>query len=503
MSRSSNAERPERIAIIGGGIAGLCAGLYAQRCGFRTTVFEAQAQPGGVCAYWRRGPYLMEAGLQTLIGVVPASPFYELLDEVGVIGRVAFADMAEFQRVEDAHGEQLVIYRDVAALTEQLLRAGPRDRERVKRFIGVLEDFSRFRPPAAIAPETASLADGLRAAYSLRPIVRHVVRYWRMPLTRFCASFESAAIRETFAKLFATPDFPVMAMFSALGWFVGGQVGRPALGSFEVVNAIVAAYRNAGGDLQCGQAVARILVEGDKAVGVRRADGTEHRADIVISAADGRATIFDLLGGRYADDAIRGYYRDLPVFPPLVTIHYGVAMPLTRDPNHIDFAIDPPIDVLGRPLRSLNVYHSTGRTGAAPDGHCVVRVGFETEYEPWAALSHDPARYREAKERLAACVLERLEQRHPGFARNVVVSDVATPMTIERLTGNWKGAYEGWLPTTRTFSLSMPKKLPRLGNFYMAGQWVAPGGGVPGVLRSARTTLMVLCKDFGRKFTPR
>ncbi len=496
-------ERPERIAIIGGGIAGLCAGIYAQRCGFRTTVFESQQQAGGVCAYWRRGPYLMEAGLQTLIGVTPASPFHELLDEVGVIGHVAFADMAEFQRVEDAHGEQLVIYRDPALLAEQLLRAGPRDRERVQRFMGVLEDFSRFRPPAAVCPETASLLDGLRAAWSLRPIVRHAVRYWRMPLARWCAGFESAAIREAFTKLFATPDFPVMAVFAALGWFTGGQVGRPALGSFEVVNAIESAYLRSGGDLQCGRPVQRILVESDRAAGVRCADGTEHRADIVIGAADGRATIFELLGGRYANDALRGYYRDLPVFPPLVIMHWGVAMPITRDPHHIDFAIDPPIDVLGRPLRSLNVYHSTGRTGAAPEGHCVVRVAFETEYEPWAALAREPARYREAKERLAAAVVERLEQRHPGFARNVAASDVATPVTLERLTHNWKGAYEGWLPTTRTFSLSLPKKLPGLRNFYMAGQWVAPGGGVPGVLRSARTTLMLLCKDFGRKFTPR
>ena len=46
--------------------------------------------------------------------------------------------------------------------------------------------------------------------------------------------------------------------------------------------------------------VEKILVEGDQAVGVRLADGSEHRAGRVISAADGYTTIFKMLDGKYA-----------------------------------------------------------------------------------------------------------------------------------------------------------------------------------------------------------
>ena len=38
------------IAIIGGGLAGLAAGVYAQRNGYRTQIFEHSSQPGGVAA---------------------------------------------------------------------------------------------------------------------------------------------------------------------------------------------------------------------------------------------------------------------------------------------------------------------------------------------------------------------------------------------------------------------------------------------------------------------
>ncbi len=61
--------------------------------------------------------------------------------------------------------------------------------------------------------------------------------------------------------------------------------------------------------------VEKILTEadpagrGDRAVGETDADGSEHRADVVISAADGHATIFDMLEGRFISEKIRGYYE--------------------------------------------------------------------------------------------------------------------------------------------------------------------------------------------------
>jgi len=40
----------------------------------------------------------------------------------------------------------------------------------------------------------------------------------------------------------------------------------------------------------------------------------------------------------------------------------------------------------------------------------------------------------------------------------------------------------------------MRKSLPRLKNFYMVGQWVEPGGGLPAVALSGRNLAQVICK---------
>jgi phytoene dehydrogenase-like protein len=78
--------------------------------------------------------------------------------------------------------------------------------------------------------------------------------------------------------------------------------------------------------------------------------------------------------------------------------------------------------------------------------------------------------------------------------------DVATPVTFQRYTGNWQGSFEGWIMTPETMFLRMSKTLPGLNNFYMVGQWVQPGGGLPPAAYSGRNLIQILCKQDRRKF---
>jgi phytoene dehydrogenase-like protein len=81
--------------------------------------------------------------------------------------------------------------------------------------------------------------------------------------------------------------------------------------------------------------------------------------------------------------------------------------------------------------------------------------------------------------------------------------DVATPLTFERYTGNWQGSFEGWLITPQNASVvmkPMSQALPGLENFFMCGQWVEPGGGLPTGVMSGRRLVQALCKQDGIKF---
>ena len=130
-------------------------------------------------------------------------------------------------------------------------------------------------------------------------------------------------------------------------------------------------------------------------------------------------------------------------------------------------------------------------------------VMLPSSYEYWKELAKDQATYKDKKDQVARIIVELLEQRFPGISGQVEMVDVATPVTFERYTGNWKGNFEGWLITPEnesTLMRPMSQTLPGLQNFYMCGQWVQPGGGLPSGVMSGERLVKSLCKQDGRRF---
>ena len=56
------------------------------------------------------------------------------------------------------------------------------------------------------------------------------------------------------------------------------------------------------------------------------------------------------------------------------------------------------------------------------------------------------------------------------------------------------------MPNSESMFGHVKKKLSGLDGFYMAGQWVEPGGGVPTAVMSGRQAVQILCADDGLPF---
>jgi hypothetical protein len=126
----------------------------------------------------------------------------------------------------------------------------------------------------------------------------------------------------------------------------------------------------------------------------------------------------------------------------------------------------------------------------------VVEVELEAAYDPWEELARDQERYQAEKSAIAEAVIGALDERFPELANAVEVVDVATPMTWVWHTANWRGAFEGWLPTRGAMAgmvRGTPSTLPGLGHFFMVGQWVGMGG-LPSVAPAGRDLVKQLCK---------
>jgi len=492
------------IAIIGAGIAGLSAGCYAQMNGYRARIFEAHTSPGGVCTAWKRNGYTIDGCIHWLVGSGPASDYHRLWREVGAIQGRTLLNLDEYLRVEGEDGQTLILYGDVDRLERHLLELAPEDERTIRAFTGAIRRFTRFDLPVGMAPELYGWRDRLRMIRTMLPFARSFLKWSRLSVHTFAQQFKNPFLREAFAAPVADiPEFPAIVLVMPLAWLHNKTGGYPLGGSLPFARAIEKRFLDLGGSVQYSARVSKVLVEGDRAVGVRLDDGSEYCADVVISAADGHATIFDMLDGRYVDATIRSYYDTMTLFPPLLYVGLGIADPLKEIPptiSGISFPLATPVKIDGKKRHRMTMHVYNFDPHLAPEGKTSVVVMLNSDYDRWKELRRAPERYRAEKEAVAEGVLEALEQRLPGVRAKVDMQDVATPVTWERYTGNWRGSYEGWLPTAKTLRMRMSKTLPGLEDFYMIGQWTTPGGGLPPAVSSGRHLVQILCKKDGRQF---
>lgn len=499
--------RDRTIGIIGAGVAGLATGCYAQMNGYRTHIFEMHTLPGGVCTSWRRDGYVFDGCLEWLMGSRPGSPINRVWQELGALEGRQVVDHDEFLRIEGRDGRALVVYTDADRLERHLRELAPADAATSHAFCEVIRRLAELDRGESATGGPAGAAGWLTTARRLLPAVPTLLGWWRLSWQEVAARFTDRFVRDAIRSIFDLPDFPALAGLVTLAWLHARDAGYPIGGSLAFAQAIEQRYRELGGEISYGTRVDEILVEHGRAVGVRLADGSEHRADDVISAADGHTTIFELLRGRYTDTLTRRAYQRMPIFRPLVQVSLGVARDLSAEPHALTFPLPTPCPIAGEVRESLTVRHYGYDPTLAPVGTSVLVVRMETDYDFWSALAHGAEPYRAEKERIAEAVVQALDGRFPGLAQDVEALDVATPMTWERITGNWRGAYEGWLPTRRTIVASLrgwPRTtLPGLDRFFMTGQWVAPGGGLPGVAPAARSLVQRLCARDRRPFVTR
>jgi len=127
-----------------------------------------------------------------------------------------------------------------------------------------------------------------------------------------------------------------------------------------------------------------------------------------------------------------------------------------------------------------------------------------TNCQYWDSLRRDDMNtYKAEKDRVAQAVINALDRRLGDIKKNVEMIDVSTPATVMRYTNNWKGSFEGWILSPKIGLKEMKKTLPGLNDFFMVGQWVQPGGGVPTGLLSGRNITQIICKQDGKTFTTR
>jgi phytoene dehydrogenase-like protein len=422
--------------------------------------------------------------------------------ELGTAEPDTLVEMTTYGRfIDENTGRRLDVTKDLARLERELDAFSPYDGRIIKE-VGAgsraMQGFDMGDMGMNKPQELMGAWDKLKMMWKMRRIFRFYTGKYARPISDYVQSARDPWLRLFIENLFS-PEVSVWFVLSVLAFVADGQMALLKDGCINFVLPIEKRFKELGGQVTYKATVKEILVESDRAIGVRLADGSVHRADIVISAADGYSTIFNMLGGRYIDAKIENRYDNWKLVRPTVMISYGVVREFREEPHLSLFVLKFPITVGSQTIPGFSLRIFNYGTKFAPPGKTVIQAMFETEWDYWNELRKNRPRYETEKARIASEVLKRLEAYYPGVSSQVEVTDVATPYTTWRYTLNHRGSYMGWMPTHEALMSGAVRTLPDLANFYMAGQWTGAGG-VPPSLYSGRQVIQLICHQDKKPF---
>ena len=458
----------KKVIIIGGGIAGLSAGIYSAMNGFDTEILEMHSVAGGQCTAWDRSGYRFDYCLHWLVGTSKGA-FHDVWVETNVLNdKTEVIDHEIHSKIYDRERNEFIIYSNIDRWEKYLFEFAPEDRKTIKKMCNDMRK-SALLEPFALPPELRSFFDYIKIIPVMLPIINLVRKFGRLTCREYFEklNFKNERLRSTLLSFYGDRNFSALAFIFMLGWFNQKNAGYIKGGSLPLAMRMVEKYQKLGGKISYRKKVEKIVTENNTASGVILTDGTELSADFVISAADGYSTIYKMLEGKFISKKVDFAYKNWELFTPIAQVSFGIGKVVESDtPIIINIAKNQLVGMtkLENGYSVMNYYYDSTM---APKGKTAIVLRFESPWKLWENLEGE--NYRLEKEQIKKDAVKILETEYPGISEFIEVIDVATPKTDVRFTGVKDGAYEGFMPTKENMMSTLDMQLPKLNNFYMIG----------------------------------
>jgi len=481
-------------------VAGLSAGIYGQLNGYQTEILEMHSMPGGQCTAWKRKGYTFDYCIHWLVGTSHGA-FHDIWKETGALnGKTHIVDPDTLTTLRLPSGDDFVVYSDIDRWESYLINMAPEDVVPIARMCNDMRKMSRIQPFEKPAFKR-NLGDYISMLRKSGPALRTFRKYRKLSLEKYFRKlgFRSEALKERL-KLIAgsMEDFSAVAFLFMLVWFSQKNAGYPVGGSRPFVRRMAERYASLGGTFTGGSMVEKIICHEHKAVGVRLADGTVKYADYIIGACDLHALMYEMLEGKYVSPQIEKAFAEWPMFTPVVQVSFGIDKRIGSE-FHTYNVVAPGESIGSTCLKTgYGVSNYNHDPEITPREKCVMKMLFDSPVELWENMSHEE--YRKEKERIAAEASEKLQKLYPEVGGHIEIVDVATPLTDIKYTGVYRGAYEGFLPTSKNMMKSISHKVKGLDHFYLTGQWLFPGGGLPPSAQSGKWLFEWIARKDKKKF---
>jgi phytoene dehydrogenase-like protein len=504
--------------VIGAGHNGLVAAAYLAKVGLSTLVVEKNDWIGGAAVSRSLYPGFTYSNCSYVCSLLRPEIMRDLDLPRHGLQVIPYEGGAVFMR----NGDVLASSRNHEVNRREFARHSARDAEAYDRYAAfvmrqcrLIRPFLLRTPPDPTSMKPRDLGEMLYLARSFGALseseMGDTIRFWTMSIAEFLDEyFESDVIKAYLAisGIIGTalgPCSPGTA-YVLLHHYMGdvdGSIGawgfaRGGMGS--VSRAIAGALQAAGGEIRTGVGVERVLIKGNRAIGVVLESGEEIRSKLVVSNLDVKRTFLKLVDEKALPapflKAVRNFkirgssgklniaLDGLPRFPALPDdspcyrgdLHFTDSIERMEkaydDWKAGQFSRDPFIDML--------IPTQLDPTMAPPGKHymtCFIQYcPPQIEGRDWSDADRDA---------FGKTVIDQIADYAPGFRDLILHAEIRTPRELEAEVGLTEGnIFQGELTFDQLlFNRPVPGyaqyRAPVRG-LYMCGSSVHPGGGVMG-----------------------
>jgi phytoene dehydrogenase-like protein len=503
-----------RPIIIGAGHNGLTTAFYLAKAGLKPLVLERRSIVGGGAITEELAPGYRCPTLSHVTGPLRASVVRDLgLTRRGV--EIVAQDPRLVALGPD--GRVLMLSTDPVRTAAAIRAFSSKDAERypdvcatLARIAGFLSRILDAPPPVLTGTAPGDLWDLLKIGRRFRALDRQdrfrLLRWAPMAVGDLVAEWcDTDLLQAAIAArgIFGTAQGPwsagtgaVLLLNAAVDPVPGGSAVTVRGGPGTLTRAMADAAREAGADVRLNAEVARILVSDGRAAGVALSDGTEIRGTTVVSNADPRRTLLDLVDPVDLDPSFLTKIRNYRSRGTVAKVNLALSgLPHFAGANQADLRgrihIGPSVDYLERAFDASKygeisqepyleaVIPTLQDPSLAPPGRHVMSV--HVQFAPYAlAKDHDWTTDRHV---LARNTLGTLEHYAPGISSLVEHRQIISPLDIERTYGLTGGhIFHGELSLDQLFTmrpvLGWARYRTPIAGLYLCGAGTHPGGGL-------------------------
>lgn len=472
------------VAIIGGGVSGFAAGIYALQSGYEATIYEKNPMAGGECTGWNRQGYHIDNCVHFLVGCSEKDELNKVWKNIGVITDATILYREPSFYCLDMNGERLHLWRDIEKAKEEFLRIAPEDERELTQFFDCVKGCECIKPPCEQSPAHMSWFQYAKLGLSMKPAGKANKEYGKQTMADFVERFKNPYLKALFGNYF-NKDTIALTFLTSYAFYTSDTVAIPEGGSTGMIARIENRFQTLGGRLNRSSEVTDVVLEQGHIRALRQKDGTEIVADNYIWACDPEPLFRNMLDSRFMDPNLKHMY-DHPEGYAVKTGYQAAFGISTEDElllpaGSVIFPCEEYIVANEKhTFCGMRVYDYDKTI--YPQSKRVIQCNIlqsANDYDYWETLSRDKPAYEKEKERIAEELKIRLETQYPQLKGNLILLGTYSPITFHRWCNAYKGGYMSF-DAGKGFKRKYVKNTVQgIDNLFLAGQWLQNGGGLP------------------------